>query len=615
MRRRRSFVLSILTLVSTCLGCAQASTSPALHSPAVAAAPAAPPRARAPEAEALAAPAAVRSSGAASLGQLDFPVTGTPECQTNFREGMLAMHSFEYDRAHESFAAALAADAGCAMAAWGDAMTYEHPIWDERDAAKARMSLALATHREALPPKERDYLAAASALFAKDDGRDAHAAWLGAAERMHRDYPDDDEVALQHALALLSVYGYEPAHVREQMEAGAIALDVLARRPEHPGAAHYAIHAFDTRDHAILALPAARIYARIAPAAGHALHMPSHTFVHLGLWRDAVPSNERAYAASVAWETAHGHAASKYDWHSYSWLVAAHLELGHARRARELIDAARALVVAVNDDDAAGMRRSYAEMVAAYVAATERWRDVEDLVAPVFAPAFHETAAGTGAAAAAKEAAAPPGAGGTVACAAHAPGGSAEQRFPDAIFARVQASVLRAEAALRLGEWDAAEKRVLDAKAAAAQMAPWQRMLPKDFAARRKAIDDELVARAGAGRKPLPALAGKAILALERLARVQSEGIIAGPAFMTTGRELLGEAQLAAGKPREALSQFERDREERPNRAAALLGVARASKAAGDLAAARAAYAALAEQWRDADPDLPALAEVRAGSL
>jgi hypothetical protein len=533
----------------------------------------------------------------ASLGQLDFTITGSPECQRRFREGMLALHSFLYDQAHESFTAALVADPRCALAAWGDAMTYDHAIWHERDVTKGRAALARVTGEADLTPKERAYLATARALFAADGAKEAHAAWLVAATAMHRDFPADDEVALQHALALICVHGYDPAHVREQMEAGAIALGVLQRRPDHPGAAHYVIHAFDSPEHAILALPAARTYARIAPAASHALHMPSHTFTHLGMWRDVVPSNERAFAASVAWEKAHGHTAGKYDWHSYAWLVAAHLELGQPAAARKLIDEAAALLGATKDDTG-GFRNGYVDIVADYVTQTDRWADVETLVAPVMALALDEGTEGTG----------------PVACAAHAPGAGGEVRLPGALVARMTADGLRAEAAIRAGDEATAVKRVADAKAVRAQMAPWSKMLPPDFTARTDAKAEVLLARAHAGAKPGPAAQKKVMEALEKLERLEVGKSIAGPAWERTTREVLGATLMTAGKPKEALSQFEKDLEARPNRALALLGAARAAKAAGDAEKARGHYAALAELWSGADVDLPGLAEVRAGA-
>ena len=361
-----------------------------------------------PSAPASPIPSAVASGSTndIGLGRIDFSVSGSAECQRHFTEGMLALHSFLYDQAHVSFAAALAADPKCAMAAWGDAMAYDKAIWDDRDVAKGRAALARVAAEETLTPKERAFLRVARADYEKDLTGEAHAAWLAAAAAMHRDYPDDDEVTLQYALALLSVYGYHSANVREQMDAGALALQVFHHNPEHPGAAHYVIHAFDSPAHAILALPAARLYARIAPAGSHALHMPSHVFAQLGMWRDVVASNERAYAASVVWEKSRGHTPSNYDWHSYSWLVAAHLELGQPAVARKLIDEARTLLVAAKDDSAQ-LRFAYTRMVGNYVTQTGRWNELEAMIAPVFAPAVDEG-----------------GAMGTVACAAHAPGGS-----------------------------------------------------------------------------------------------------------------------------------------------------------------------------------------------
>jgi hypothetical protein len=532
-----------------------------------------------------------------TLGQVTFPITGSSECQRLFRDGVLALHSFLYDQAQQSFAAALAADPSCAMAAWGEAMTYDHPIWHQRDLPKGRAALAKATKEDALTPKERAFLAAARASFAVDDLKQAHRAWLDAAAKMHASYPDDDETALQHALALISVYGYDPKHVREQMEAGTIALDVLERHPDHPGAAHYTIHAFDTREHAILALRAARTYARIAPAAGHAQHMPSHTFVHLGMWRDVVPSNEKGYAASVAWEKSRGHSPAKYDWHAYSWLVAAHLELGQWTKARQLIDDARATVVSVQEDGPL-VRSAYIDMVSDYVVNTGRWSELEAFVAPVFTLVPGEGA----------------GADGPVACAAHAPGGSADTRAPLALFARLLASRLRAEAALQTNDASAVDKRVAEMKVFRAQMAPWAKTQPPSLATWYDALGEWLTTRARAGAQPSADATKKILASLEQLVKLESERPIAGPAFLEPPTEMLGNALLAAGRPKDALAQFDRDLEQRPNRAMALLGAARAAKAAGDRTTARARYAALLELWRDADPSLPALAEVRAGA-
>jgi tetratricopeptide (TPR) repeat protein len=533
-----------------------------------------------------AASSAALSSG---LGRIEFPVSGSEACARHFREGMSALHSFEYDRAHASFEAALSVDSACAMAAWGDAMAHVHPIWRERDLTKGRAALAR-VREEGLTPKERAFVGVARSLFATDDMKDANAGWLRGAAQMHLDFPDDDEVALQHALALLAVYGYDRAHIEGQMEAGAIALGVLQRRSDHPGAAHYAIHAFDSRDHAILALPAARLYARIAPAAGHALHMPSHTFVHLGMWRDVVPSNERAFAASVEWERSRGHTSSKFDWHAHSWLVAALLELGQYGRAKHVMDEGRAMLVAAKDD-AALHRSNYADEVAAYVMHTERWKEADDLLLPVFAPMSDESAAAE-----------------SMACAAHAPGGSGAFRPPLALFARLVGNAIRAEAALQMGDFATAKKRVADHKSVRAQVTPWVKTLPPGMVAAWEAREETLLARAEATTKG----AKVALDALERAARAASDRPVAGPLWLPPARSTLAALLLAAGKAKEALTEYERVLEVHTRHAPALLGASRAARAAADGPKAKSYFALLAEQWRDADADLPALSEVRA---
>ncbi|HEY7516190.1 MAG TPA: hypothetical protein VIC87_16995, partial [Vicinamibacteria bacterium] len=485
-----------------------------------------------------------------TLGRIDFPVTGSPECQRLFRQGMLELHSFEYDQAHASFARALGADAGCAMAAWGDAMAYEHPIWSERDRTKALAALArIAPERErSLTPKERAYVAAARALFDPLDAKAGLRSWMEAAARMRTAFPDDDEVALQRALSLLAVYGYDKDRQREQSEAGALALDVLRRRPDHPGAAHYVIHAFDNPEHAILALPAARAYSRIAPAAGHALHMPSHTFTHLGMWRDVVPSNEQSYAASQAAARALGQPSAHWGWHAYSWLVAAHLELGQAAKAKKLVEDARTLLAT---DDSPELRVGYSDVARNYLAQTGRWAEAETLGAPLLAAVRGEGAEGSG----------------SVACAQHAPGGSAEERPPFVLWARLDAHAMRAEAALHTGDAAAAEARSRDIAAVVEQMAPWARAgRTSRHLSITAAYVAEIQARAGLLRSRTPEAEKRALEAIAESVRLSDPVPIAGPAFSLTPRERLAEALLAAGRPAEALAEYERVVEARPNR-------------------------------------------------
>ena len=154
---------------------------------------------------------------------------------------------------------------------------------------------------------------------------------------MHAKYPADDEISIMYALSLLGTARPGEKTTRSAMQAAALAQDVFQRHPQHPGAAHFIIHSFDDPDHAILALPAARAYSKIAPAAAHALHMPSHIFVQLGLWDDVVASNIVAYKAADDLATRMNLPRGREDFHTLSWLQYAYLQLG------KFDDAARAL--------------------------------------------------------------------------------------------------------------------------------------------------------------------------------------------------------------------------------------------------------------------------------
>ena len=156
-------------------------------------------------------------------------------------------------------------------------------------------------------------------------------------EKIYRDYPNDLDAAAFYSLSLLGLVRSDEKSYRLQARAGAIALEVYQKNPNHPGAAHYIIHAFDDPDHAILALPAARRYAGIAPEAHHARHMPSHIFLQLGMWPEAAASNESAWEASDAWMKRKNLSPSVRDYHSLHWLLYVYLQQGRYRKAEELL--------------------------------------------------------------------------------------------------------------------------------------------------------------------------------------------------------------------------------------------------------------------------------------
>jgi hypothetical protein len=292
------------------------------------------------------------------LGDIVFPNSGSAAAQPEFLRGVLLLHSFEFDAARRAFRAAQAADPGFALAYWGEAMTHNQAIWGEQDLPAARAALAklapTPAERLARAPagRERDYLASAEALYGDGDktARDAaHSAALG---QMARKYPDDLDARSFYALSLLGLTGYTRDHAN-YMRAAAEAEAVYERNQRHPGALHYLIHAYDDPVHAPLGLRAARLYGKVAPAASHAQHMPSHVFFALGLWDDAIEAN--VAATKIAREQGGG------GYHPLAWLEYAYLQQGRAEPAAQLVD------LVERDVAGAGKRESRANL--AYVRA------------------------------------------------------------------------------------------------------------------------------------------------------------------------------------------------------------------------------------------------------
>ncbi len=251
---------------------------------------------------------------AVDVGFLDFPSSGSLEAQRHFLRGVAILHSFGYKQAIAEFERAQELDPDFAMAYWGEALSYNHIFRPALDLDKPREALgklgATLEERLAKAPTERekDFLRAVEIHFGENSyGTDTAArrlAYLEAMEEMYETYPGDDEVAAFYAVALIAAV--EPSgddSYRLAVKAGSIGLDIFSRNPDHPGAAHYIIHAFDDPIHARLAFPAAERFAEIAEAVSHARHMPSHIFIQLGMWDRVSRSNDSAYEAALdLWE-------------------------------------------------------------------------------------------------------------------------------------------------------------------------------------------------------------------------------------------------------------------------------------------------------------------------
>lgn len=309
---------------------------------------------------------------AQNLGRIDFPTSERGNAQAHFVRGTLLLHSFMYDDAAEEFEAAQKDDPGFVMAYWGEAMTKNHPLWMQRDAEGAQAVLKrLAPTREArlakAPTKrEHGYLAAVEELYAEGAKKDRDLAYAEAMGRLHEEFPDDLEAQSFYALALLGSCEdrRDPA---VYMKAAALAEEVFAKNPMHPGAVHYLIHAYDDPVHAPLGLRAARVYARIAGAAAHALHMPSHIFLALGMWDDVIASNEASWKASDERVARKHLGADERGWHAIFWREYALLQEGRVREARALLDIAES-------DARGGLQRvvgARSEMRAVYAIETD----------------------------------------------------------------------------------------------------------------------------------------------------------------------------------------------------------------------------------------------------
>ena len=278
------------------------------------------------------------------LGSLSVPNSGSAQAQEPFLRGVLLMHSFEFEPAAEAFRKAQEIDSGFALAYWGEAMTYNHPLWQQQDREAALEVLgrlaptAAARAESAGTERERMYLAALDALYAEDgDKHERDFAYLAAMESLATAYPDDHEARAFWSLAILG----SSDGVRDfatYMRAAATAQPVFDANPNHPGAAHYLIHSFDDPVHAPLGMQAARAYSEIAPYAAHAQHMTSHIFVATGLWNDLVSANIRARDVQDADRAERGLGPNTCG-HYSSWLQYGHLMLGEVAAAEALMDA------------------------------------------------------------------------------------------------------------------------------------------------------------------------------------------------------------------------------------------------------------------------------------
>lgn len=484
------------------------------------------------------------------LGEISFPTSCTPAAQKHFERGVALLHSFWYGEAEKAFEAAAAEEPGCAMAHWGVAMSLWHPLWEPPDEESLAEAWAAIGRAEAGPPKtqrERDYVAAIKTYY-QDWKTRAHAARAAAYEKAIADvalrHPEDREATIFHALALIATASPTDSNHTNRKVAGAQLEKLFAEMPNHPGLAHYIIHTYDNPALAERGLDAARRYAKIAPSASHALHMPSHIFTRLGLWQESLESN--LAAAQAAGEAmARGQQGRGNQLHALDYAEYAALQNGRdaeaARLAEEIRQIAATALEKSEGEDAYDIAFGHALTLSRYAVERRDWKQAAAL--PVLRP----------------------------------------QSVPGLL-----AHMTRAIGAARSGD-------VKQARAEIAKMASIVEKLRGDrYAYGERPGTVEL----DQARAWLAQAEGKKKEAL-KLMRAMVEDVEAGKrnaqAYppVVPAREMLADLLLEQGKAAEALQEYERALSNSPHRFNALYGAARSAELAGQKAQAAAHYAAL----------------------
>ena len=505
------------------------------------------------------------------LGSVAFPNSGARTAQAPFLRGVALLHSFGYYDAAIAFKAAQKADRKFALAYWMEALTYRHPLWGQEDLPAARAALrrlgtsANARLAKAKTPRERAYGVAVEALFAEAPEIDRVRRFAEAMNEVAQTYPADLEASAFASLASLGVWAQLPRSAGAPEVENAIkhAQRVFSTNANHPGASHYLIHAYDDPSRAERGLPFARAYAQIAPDAEHALHMPSHIFLQIGLWDDVAASNERAWTASRAWVAASKVPATRNDWHSLTWLQYAYIQQGRHRAARALIDTVRLVL------RGADFGPEFTDAVMVGPDLTFKYRVASGNWSAIDLPSAGRQNDG------------------------HSPravGFTSTTLLEQAIASAMRGDTTHARALVHR-----VRSRGDSALAGDYGSASYTMGLN---------VATAIIARNSGDLT-------RAIELLQAAGDLEAKTSPAGPPYLPPALEMLGNALLQAGRPEEAIAAFTKELELRHNRSESLLGLARARLAAGDSKGAVEAYSKLLVNWKHADPDLSDLLEAK----
>jgi tetratricopeptide (TPR) repeat protein len=493
------------------------------------------------------------------LGKVAFETSCTPAAQAQFNRAMLYQHSFWYRASQRAFEEVSKTDPACAMAHWGIALSL---LWNPHVPPPAKNlgeGAAAIEKAKASPPKsqrERDYVDALAEMY-KDHEKVDHRTRMGnyaaAMEKLAKTYPKDDEAQIYYALALNTSASPADKTYASQLKGAAILEKIAPRQPQHPGVAHYLIHLYDYPAIAQKGLAAAQRYAKIAPDAPHALHMPSHIFTRVGYWKDSIDSNTRsAQAAKESKE-------QDDQLHAMDYLVYAHLQLSQEKKAKAVLDEMKTV-------------SGYSET---------RWTGPYALAA---SPARYAVERNAWAEAAELEVKSNP-----------APHVVAVSHYARALGAARTGKVAAANA--EIAKLEEAHKALTERKDAywAGQVDITRQVATAWVLHAEGKFDDALKALSAAA---------------DAEDKTDKHPVTPGP--LAPARELYASMLLDRGQAKEALAAYEAVLKKEPNRILTYAGAAKSAAKAGDRAKAQRYYAKIVELAAGADTMRPEVTEARA---
>jgi tetratricopeptide (TPR) repeat protein len=517
------------------------------------------------------------------FGRVHMDISCRAAVAADFDHALALLHNFWYARALERFNQVSKVDPECAMAYWGAAMTHNHPFWDPPSQEAETAAWAFVQRGLSAPeasPREKLYLAAVAALY-KDAGAGSKAVrdqnYRDAMAAAYEKY-SDDETALFYGLAILGAIPEGTRGFEQQEKAAKLFEAVYAKHPDHPGALHYLIHAYDDPANAQRGLVAARAYAQAAPEVPHALHMPSHIFSRLGYWEESAATNLRGWEASEADVKRAGESGAYRDYHNLGYLEYAYIQLGRFHDAQQTVDIVAAQYQALPNNRTA---TDSPELASRHVRGRTIYA-VPDRVVYAYFDMLTRLVVESGQW---EEAA----------------------KIPLLVSSRdFRAVKLQWEAKAAAVRRDSETAKRAAADLAALSQESGQHPFVKMILALQAKEAEAFAAEAAGANEDAVAKLKEAVLVEDAI-----DDLSQPPYPVIPAAELCGDLLLRLNQPAEAAAYFQKTLQRTPNRPKALFGLARAAQELGDHATAVRYYGEFLRIWRNADPDRPEIAAAK----